>query len=344
MVDFSDDLVWSFHPDTYQIQWVNSACQARLGMQAGEDCRVYLRPDLYFVESVVHTVQQFTRWEGVLNFLEPQQQQPLPLFSKVIQVENESNPLMVCTSVDLRQKQLLESSLIQQAKLASIGKMTCNLAHEITNPLSIIIGRAEELLRKARHQQLTQEVVDKELSRILQTSHRIGRITKSLRSFGRNAEKDPKTQIFLSRIIDEVLDLCQDRLHHHGIELRRVLEPNLFVEVRASEIEQVLVNLLLNAIDALQTASTKWIEIRAELVDSWTRIRITDSGVGIAPEIASEIMKPFFTTKEPGLGTGLGLSISQSLILDHGGRLFLDPDSKHTCFIVELPALQNKSK
>jgi C4-dicarboxylate-specific signal transduction histidine kinase len=344
VIDTSGDLVWSFHPKTYEIQWVNSLCQSRLGMQAGQDCRTYLRPDIFFVESVVRTVEQVTYWEGVLNFLEPNQNLPLPLFSKVIQVEDQNTPLMVCTSMDLRQKQLLESSLVQQAKLASIGKMTCDLAHEITNPLSIIIGRTEELLRKAQGNQLTVEVIEKELSKILQTSHRISRITKSLRSFGRNTEKDPKTQVFLSKVIDEALELCLDRLHQNSIQLKRQIEPHLFVEVRASEIEQVVVNLLLNSIDALHEQGEKWIEIRAENLGAWTRIRFTDSGLGIPTHIASEIMKPFFTTKEPGLGTGLGLAISQTLILDHGGRLFLDPDSKNTSFVIELPAIQTKLK
>lgn len=344
MIDFNSDLVWSFNPGTYEIQWVNSACHSRLGMRAGQDCRAYLRPEISFVESVVRTVEQVTHWEGVLNFMEPRQNLPLPLFSKVIQVEDQATPLMVCTSIDLRQKQLLESSLIQQAKLASIGKMTCDLAHEITNPLSIIIGRTEELLRKAKNNQFTPESFERELGKILQTSHRIGRITKSLRSFGRNSEKDPKTQIFLSKLIEEALELCLDRLHQHSIELRRQIEPNLFVEVRASEIEQVIINLILNSIDALQELPNKWIEIRAEQVGSWIRIQITDSGNGIPTNIASQIMQPFFTTKEPGLGTGLGLSISQTLILDHGGRLFLNPDTKHTCFIVELPMIQTKLK
>jgi C4-dicarboxylate-specific signal transduction histidine kinase len=262
----------------------------------------------------------------------------------VIQAEDQKTPLMAGAVFNRDSKAQLESSLIQQAKLASIGKMTCDLAHEITNPLSIIIGRTEELLRKSQNNQLTAEIVERELSKILQTSHRINRITKSLRSFGRNSEKDPKSHVFLSKVIDEALDLCLDRLHQHSIHLKRSIEPHLFVEVRASEIEQVVVNLLLNSIDALQEQSEKWIEIRAENLGPWTRIQIIDSGLGIPKHIASEIMKPFFTTKKPGLGTGLGLPISQTLILNHGGRLFLDQDAKNTCFVIELPAIQAKIK
>ncbi len=344
MTDLNADLVWSFDPGTYQIQWVNESCHSRLGMQPGQDCRAYVRPDLDFAENVINLVRQGRQWEGVLNFQESLQQQLIPLFSKVVQVQLHDRPLIVCTAVEMQKKQMLESSLIHQAKLAAVGKMTCDVAHEITNPLSIIIGRTEELLRKAHHQLLTPEILDRELNKILQTSHRIGRVTKSLRSFSRNSDKDPKTQVFLSKILDEVIELCLDRLHQNGIQLRRQIEPNLFVTVRASEIEQVLINLILNSIDALQNSTEKWIEIRADQFEQRTRIQITDSGCGIAAEIAGEIMKPFFTTKERGLGTGLGLAISQTLILDHGGRIFLNQDSAHTCFVIELPAVKTKLK
>jgi C4-dicarboxylate-specific signal transduction histidine kinase len=344
VTNLNADLVWSFDPGTYQIQWVNSACHSRLGMEAGQDCRTYLHPDLEFIETIIPTARQGQQWEGVLNFHEPFQNQLVPLFSKVVQVEFQNTPLLVCTAMDLEKKERLESSVIQQAKLASVGQMTCDVALEIINPLSIIIGRTEELLRKVHHHLLTPEILDRELNKILQTGHRIVRVTRSLRSFSRNSDKDPKTQVFLSKVLDEAIELCLDRLHQNGIQLRRQIEPHLFVSVRTSEIEQVLINLILNSIDAIKNSKEKWIEIRADQIERTARIHITDSGCGIPAEIANDIMKPFFTTKERGLGTGLGLTISQSLILDHGGRLFLNQDSENTCFTIELPALQAKLK
>jgi len=344
VVEMNGDLVWSFNPDSYQIQWVNHICHDRLGLQPGQDCRQFLRSDFSFIESVVQTVTKAHRWEGVLSFKEPRIEGFLPLFSKVIQIEGQQQSLMLCTSIDLQRKQQLESSLIQQAKMAAIGKMTSDVTHEITNPLSIIMGRIEEIQQKSKQGLLTPELLDQDLTKILRTCHRINRITKSLRNFSRDSELDPKTTVFLSQIIDESLELCLDRLNQKSIHLTRTIEPNLFVTVRPSEIEQVLVNIIMNAIDAQKNTLKGRIEIQALRIGDWIQIKIQDNGCGVPSEIVADIMKPFFTTKEPGLGTGLGLSISQTLILKHGGRLFLDQDCQETCFVIELPVVETSHK
>jgi C4-dicarboxylate-specific signal transduction histidine kinase len=339
VVAVNEDLIWSFSPTNFEIQWVNGVCHNRLGMQAGQDCRSYFLSDQTVIESIFETVEKNRHWEGVLSFKELDQENPLPLFSKVIRIEDAGHPLVLCTSMDLQRRQKMESSLVQQTKLASIGRMTSDVAHEITNPLSIIMGRVEELQRKARLGLMTAENLDQDLTKILRNCTRIHRITKALRTFSRDSGSDPKTKVFLSQLIEEALELCLDRLSQRGIELVRNVEPHLFVEVRPSEIEQVIVNLVMNSIDALKNTAKPWIEISAAKKGEWVSIQIKDNGCGIPSEIANDIMKPFFTTKEVGFGTGLGLSISQTFILKHGGQLYLDLESPHTCFTIELPNL-----
>lgn len=339
MLAANEDLIWSFSPTNYQIQWVNGTCHHRLGMQPGQDCRSYFLGDHTEIESVFETVKQNRHWEGVLSFKEPDQENPLPLFSRVIRIEDPAHPMILCTSVDLQHQQKMESSLIQQTKLACIGRMTSDVAHEITNPLSIIMGRVEELIRKNQQSLLSTDSLEQDLQKILRNCNRINRIAKALRTFSRAGGAEHKTKVFLYQLIDEALELCQDRLNQRGIQLVRNIEPNLFIEVRPSEFEQVIVNLVMNSIDALKDTAKPKIEISAQKKGDWTCIQFLDNGCGIPPEIANDIMKPFFTTKDPGFGTGLGLSISQTFILKHGGHFYLNPDSPHTCFTIELPNL-----
>jgi C4-dicarboxylate-specific signal transduction histidine kinase len=339
VIAVNEDLIWSFSPTNFEIQWVNGVCHNRLGMQPGRDCRSYFLSDQSLIETVFESVEKDRHWEGILSFKEPDHELPLPLFSKVFCIEDAGQPLILCTSMDLQRRQKMESSLIQQTKLASIGRMTSDVAHEITNPLSIIMGRVEELQRKSKIGQVTPESLDQDLTKILRNCTRIHRITKALRTFSRDGGSDPKTKVFLSQLIDEALELCLDRLSQRGIELIRNVEPHLFVEVRPSEIEQVIVNLVMNSIDALKNISKPWVEITAAKKGEWICIQVRDNGCGVMAEIANDIMKPFFTTKEAGFGTGLGLSISQTFILKHGGQFYLDPESPHTCFTIELPNL-----
>lgn len=109
------------------------------------------------------------------------------------------------------------------------------------------------------------------------------------------------------------------------------------IEVRPTQISQVLLNLLSNAIDAVEKSNEKWIELRGFTRDHSVFITVTDSGKGIPPVVASRLMEPFFTTKEVGKGTGLGLSISKRIIEEYRGQLYYDTSSPQTRFVIELP-------
>jgi len=142
-------------------------------------------------------------------------------------------------------------------------------------------------------------------------------------------------------VISDSLELCQERLKKNEIELK-IIRPGFDVEISAFDTQmiQVLLNLIINSLDAIKNLTEKWIEIEYQVVDDLLNIIVRDSGHGLDSDIVSKIMNPFFTTKERGQGTGLGLSLSKSIIENHEGRLYYNPDSSNTEFVIELPYMR----
>jgi signal transduction histidine kinase len=133
--------------------------------------------------------------------------------------------------------------------------------------------------------------------------------------------------------------LCGEKFKHRNVEIRvDPIADDLAIRCRSVQISQVLLNLINNACDAVQSDPAPWIHIAAERRDGFVRLTVTDSGKGIPEHVRSRLFQPFFTTKEIGKGTGLGLSISKGIVGAHGGTVDLDPTSAHTRFVVELPA------
>ena len=143
-------------------------------------------------------------------------------------------------------------------------------------------------------------------------------------------------------LIAETIDFVQQRFKDYSIELKvKPIDPKLNLFCRNTEISQVILNLLNNAFDAIVKNSEKWVEIEVKSHDSeHIMITVTDSGHGIAPEIAHRIFDPFFSTKEKKYGTGLGLSISKGLIDRHHGNIEIDLNHKNTRFVIVLPVHQ----
>lgn len=242
----------------------------------------------------------------------------------------------------LRLERLVEErteQLLNQSKFSALGEMAAGVAHEINNPLAVISGKAGQLLRSLRANQVEPDKLIKGLESIESTVFRISRIIKGLKDFSRNAENIPMQPVTLVSIINETLDLCRERFYHSGVKLEVGETPDMLFYCRNIQISQVLLNLLNNSFDAVSMSKEKW--VRLEIEDQATKIiiRVRDSGKGIPVEIRNKIMMPFFTTKEVGKGTGIGLSISKGIIEDHLGSFYLDQTQAHTCFVIELPKL-----
>ncbi len=245
---------------------------------------------------------------------------------------------LVGANWDNTAKRHSEVALVASAKMASLGEMAGGIAHEINNPLTIIMGIAGIVKKRIQIQNVDIEVVKEDLKKIEQTIGRISKIINGLRSFSRNAEGDAKIPAQISKIIEESLDLCREKFKNYSIELRVDCNNEAIVNCRPSQISQVIMNLLSNAHDAVAGLAEKWVSLDISRIDNTIRIAVTDSGKGISKEIADKIMQPFYTTKAVGRGTGLGLSISKGIIDGHQGKFFYDSLSKNTRFVIELPA------
>lgn len=240
--------------------------------------------------------------------------------------------------------ELTRAKSISQSRMATLGEMAAGMAHEINNPLAVISVLSQQLKQKVLGSENEAELLTK-LSKIVQTTERITKIINGLRSFARNGEKDPFESTSLNTIIGDTLELCKQRFALENIELRVAAIPTDWkIDCRATQISQVILNLLSNARDAISEKNEKWIEIKVYDVGLSIKIQVTDSGSGITKEIASKIMNPFFTTKEVGVGTGLGLSISKGIVEAHEGRLYFDHSCPNTRFVVQLPKHQMQSQ
>jgi C4-dicarboxylate-specific signal transduction histidine kinase len=226
--------------------------------------------------------------------------------------------------------------LFSHSKYSELGMMSAGIAHEINNPLAVIQARATQLLRIYRQTDRLQDVADG-LQQILYTSERINRTVQGIREFVHHDDRLPNTEVDLKLLVDDVLAFCGQRMKNHGVNLRFYNMENHYVLGNKIQLEQILLNLLNNAFDAIEYLSDKWIEISCEESDDKVQIIVKDSGTGIPPEVAERIMEPFFSTKDIGKGTGLGLALARGIAEKHGGKLSYLSGSAHTTFVLELP-------
>jgi signal transduction histidine kinase len=236
-----------------------------------------------------------------------------------------------------RTEQLLE----QSSRLSALGQMAAGIGHEINNPVTIILGRANQLIRTIQESKLDPQVASElqtGMGKIISTSQRIAKIVRGLRLLARSGEEDPFDVVIVSQLIDEVLDLCRERFKAASVTIEYAPPPsNYRVIGNASQLGQVLLNLISNSFDAVSELDDKWVRIAVEKTEQEVLISIVDSGLGISDDVLNKMHTPFFTTKEVGKGTGLGISISRNILEHHNGKLLYDKTSKNTKFVVALP-------
>lgn len=226
------------------------------------------------------------------------------------------------------------------AKMASLGEMASGIAHEINNPLAIIHGRSHMIQQMIRRGTSSEDQLLQGLQVIEHTAMRISKIIRGLRTFSRSGEKDKFQAEDLHILIEQTLDFCRERFRINNVELFEELVPHVLIDCRATQISQVILNLLNNSLDVVAKLPERWVRISVEHSESRVRIAITDSGPGIPPELRLKIFQPFFTTKQTSGGTGLGLSISLGIIEEHHGLLYVDESAANTRFVIELPKRQ----
>jgi two-component system NtrC family sensor kinase len=226
-------------------------------------------------------------------------------------------------------------------KMASIGKMAAVLAHEINNPLSGILTYAKLLRKYVDHDRngkdRHQEIRDS-LDLIAAESRRCGDLVKNLLTFSRTTPMNVQPTN-LNQVIEQALRLVQHQLNLNAIHVQEQFETDLpLIHCDGAQIEQVLLALLMNAIDAMPEGGNLWIKSLSDGDANQVRIVVRDDGSGIPPEILPRIFEPFLTTKETGRGVGLGLAISHSILERHNGTIEVQSEvGKGTTFTVTLP-------
>jgi signal transduction histidine kinase len=281
--------------------------------------------------------------------------------------EHEARLELERTHRELRQTQ---SQLVQSAKLAAVGQLAAGIAHEINNPLAFVLNNMAVLQRHTRalpelirlyhqaaeaaaaeQQELYQQILElgdqidlpyildnleSMLARSREGLKRIQLIVKDLREFSGLDRASILEESDLNAGLASTLSIVRGRAHLKHVELEVDMEPLPLVTSFASKIDQVVLNLCVNAIDACAEGGK--VAVRTRAVPGGVEIHVIDNGIGIAPAIRDRIFDPFFTTKPPGQGTGLGLSISHAIIEEAGGQIEVESEPGNgSHFTVRLP-------
>lgn len=242
---------------------------------------------------------------------------------------------------DITSRRQIELGLFHHERLAALGQMISGIAHELNNTLTSIFGYAQLVRKRARGLEW-----EAETRYILEEGERARRIARNLLLFARGSEGE-HTRVSLNEIVKRTVEMRghELRLENIGVELE--LDEQLAEAIAdAAQVQQVLLNLVLNAEQAILQAKESghiWIRTRS-ISPSRIAIEVADDGPGVPPEVVLRIFDPFFTTKPAGVGTGLGLSIVYGIVHQHGGQVSLENrPGGGAIFTVELPSATNSS-
>ena len=230
-----------------------------------------------------------------------------------------------------------QDELVQAAKLAMLGQLAAGINHELNQPLTAIRAYAENARTFLERQRLS--AVDANLAQVVELTERMAEISAQLRQFSRKSDSS-LTTVSVQACFAYALRLYQSRMHN--VEVVQDWETEAWVRADLVRLEQVLVNLIGNALQAMAEAPTSRLTLSTTLEGEYIRISVSDTGPGIPASHLAHIFEPFFTTKSPGSGLGLGLSISARIIQDLGGRIEARnlPDGG-ACFTLILPRTES---
>jgi PAS domain S-box-containing protein len=266
---------------------------------------------------------------------------PVEMIATTISGTSQRHVLASCFSRDIRARKRLEEGLIRSERLAVLGQVSAGLAHEINNPLSIVLGHAQDMLGQPAEGESLRQGLDI----IVKNTLRAGRIVNDLLSFTRQGPP-LKARVNLIDLIEDSLLFVHSKLKAKKISIKKEL-PSVEVSIYGdeSQLMQVLVNLLLNSIQALREDGV--IDIRVSIQNSGPKrealLEVEDNGPGIEPSEIKKIFDPFYTTKEAGFG--LGLFISSTIVERHHGSIWAESEQgRGTTMKVVLPVLSSESE
>lgn len=258
--------------------------------------------------------------------------------------------VLLVTTSDITKRLETEQQLIQASKMATLGEMATGVAHELNQPLSVIKTASSFLVKKIENGQSVQDnIMETMLEKVDANVDRATKIINHMRQFARKSDMEMGT-IDVHAVLEGAFEIFSQQLKVRGIEIQRDFKKDLpKINADPGRLEQVFINLLLNARDAIEERCAGHptdhdIEKKISLKTSYDAqsiiVDVCDTGVGIPHHIQEKIFEPFFTTKEVGKGTGLGLSISYGIIKDCGGEIVAMPSPEQgTCFRLTFPAV-----
>ena len=212
-----------------------------------------------------------------------------------------------------------QNELVQASKLAALGQMSAAIAHEINQPLAAI--RTFMASTRIFAQRGDNVQVAKNLDLINDLAERMASITAHLKTFARKSEPGRSEPVAVQRAIEGALFLIDGQIRSAKVRIEREIAPDVWVRGSAVQLEQVMVNLITNALDAVAGVKNPWIGIRVATSEGTVSISVADNGHGFAPDEVGRVFDPFFTTKPIGKGLGLGLSVSYGIVQNFGGQI-----------------------
>ncbi len=234
-----------------------------------------------------------------------------------------------------------QSRMQASARMAALGLVAGNIAHEIKNPLTVISGDAELLASMYSAGKWNEKICLEAAERLVRNAERLERIVRGLINLSREGSRDPFRCVPMRTLMEEAIELCRPRFALKGVRLECPTPgPDMRVECRPTQISQALLNLLTNALDAVSRLQDPWVCIECADDEDAVILAVSDSGCGIPAPVRANIFNEFYTTKNDGASCGLGLSISRAIVEQHNGALFLDEDAPHTRFVMRLPKTQ----
>ena len=220
--------------------------------------------------------------------------------------------------------QELQNELVHVSRLTALGEMASALAHELNQPLTAIANYLRGSVRLLRADPVPQERVREALDRAGEQALRAGEIIRRLRDFVSRGETEHRVE-HVARLVEEAAALALVGAREHGVRTRFHLDPAAdAVLADRVQVQQVLINLIRNAVDAMEACARRELTVTVEpWAEEMVRISVADTGPGVDPEVAAQLFQPFVTTKRTGMG--VGLSISRTIVEAHGGRIGFDP-------------------
>jgi PAS domain S-box-containing protein len=337
--DQTDELISIVTPDG-RLTHANAAFCRAVGYERAEviekGAKEFLaEQSLSSVGAIEETVRREGGWRGTLVRLRRDGTTFLSS-GTVTAIAGDEGPIshFVIVERDVTRETELREQLTHSERLAAAGQLVSGVAHELNNPLQSIIGFTELLIESERRSGSTAD-----LEQVRAEAQRAAKIVRNLLAFVRRSTVE-RSAVSLNALVQATLDLRRYELSMSNITLdEHYAEGLAVVVVNKEEIQQVVLNLLLNAEQAMQRAGVgRRLAVRTSATPDGPAVDVHDDGPGVSPTSAARIFEPFFSTKDAGEGTGLGLSIALGIAQAHGGTLALIPSRSGACFRLTLPA------